>query len=176
MLAGSQNGSRISRRIRFHPIQSAINSFRECGPTMKELKDTEWNACEPGSLVAAKKANERTKLTQSLARVSLVSSLVVGCILFAVVSLGIGSLPYKGGLSCEQTREWAQAYQSGSGLIRINALKLSDILPIAHCAERISHHSKTKPLASIEIISSRPFARTCKLFLVLCDRTQTCTV
>ena len=83
---------------------------------MKELKDTEWNACEPGSLVTAKKANERTKLTRSLARVSLVSSLVVGCILFAVVSLGIGSLPYKGGLSCEQTREWAQAYQSGSGL------------------------------------------------------------
>jgi len=86
------------------------------GHTMKELKDTEWNACKSGSFVAAKKAIERTKLTRSLTRVSLVSSLVVGYILLAVVPSGIGSLPYKGGLSCEQTRDWAQAYRSGSGL------------------------------------------------------------
>ena len=45
---------------------------------MKELKDTEWNACEPGSLVTVKMANERVKLTRSLAQVSLVSSLAVG--------------------------------------------------------------------------------------------------
>jgi len=83
---------------------------------MRQLKDTEWNACEPGSLVTAKKANESTKLARWLARVSLASTLVVGCILFAFVSSGIESLPYKSGLTCDQTREWAQAYQSESGL------------------------------------------------------------
>lgn len=83
---------------------------------MKELESTEWIACESGSLIAAKKADARTKLARSLARVSLVSSLVVGCIVFAVVSAGIGSLPYKGGLTCEQMKQWAQPYLSKKGL------------------------------------------------------------
>ena len=83
---------------------------------MKELKDTQWNACETGSLVTAKKSNQRTQLTRSLARMSLVGSLIVGCIVFATISLEIGGLPYKGGLTCKRMREWAVAYQSESGL------------------------------------------------------------